>query len=233
MSLKKVFSKTATKAKVTFTLPSKAVNGGKDVTVVGEWDGWNVEKAIPMKKFKNEYRAVVELNTGRNWEFRYLIDNSTWENDWAADGYVANPFGFENSVVTLPGKTKKTPAKKTTKKVTAKKATTTTKKAKTTKKVAAKKATTTTKKTTKKADDLKKIEGIGPKIASLLKAAGIVTFADLSKASKKKLTTVLQEAGTRFKMHDPTTWPKQAKMAAKGDWTALKAWQDELNGGKA
>jgi len=79
---------------------------------------------------------------------------------------------------------------------------------------------------------LKKVEGIGPKIASLLNDAGIITFADLSKAPIKKLRTVLEDAGSRFRMHDPKTWAAQAKMAAKGNWDKLKAWQGELKGGK-
>jgi len=81
-------------------------------------------------------------------------------------------------------------------------------------------------------DDFKKIEGIGPKISQLLKDAGIPTFEDLSKTDAEKIKEILAEAGSRYRMHDPTTWPKQAEMAAKGDWDGLKKWQDELDGGK-
>ena len=84
-----------------------------------------------------------------------------------------------------------------------------------------------------KADDLKKIEGVGPKIAGLLNEAGIMTFADLGKAKKADLTAILEKAGTRYKSHDPTTWPKQSKLAAAGKWDELKTLQDELMGGKA
>lgn len=79
---------------------------------------------------------------------------------------------------------------------------------------------------------LTKIEGIGPKIASLLKADGIETFEKLSKSSEKTLKGILGKAGSRFQMHNPSTWATQAKIASKGDWKALKKWQDELNGGK-
>ena len=121
---------------------------------------------------------------------------------------------------------KATPAKKTAaKKVTAKKATPV--KKTTAKKVAAKKVT----KATATKDKLTKIEGIGPKIAGLLNAAGIVTFADLGKAKVTTLRTILADAGSRFKMHNPSTWAKQAKLAAKGNWDALKTLQDKLNGG--
>ncbi len=81
-------------------------------------------------------------------------------------------------------------------------------------------------------DDFKKIEGIGPKISELLKNAGIPTFDDLAKTDVEKIKGILAEAGSRYKMHDPTTWSKQAELAAKGDWDALKKWQDELDGGK-
>jgi len=80
---------------------------------------------------------------------------------------------------------------------------------------------------------LKKIEGIGPKIAELLTNAGIPTFSDLSAASPEKLKEILTEAGSRYQMHDPTTWPDQAKLAAEGKWDELQTLQDNLKGGKA
>ena len=83
-----------------------------------------------------------------------------------------------------------------------------------------------------KADDLKKIEGIGPKIEELLHAASIITFADLSKAEAGALKEILNAAGSRYQMHDPSSWPMQAEMAATGDWDKLKEWQDNAKGGK-
>ena len=82
------------------------------------------------------------------------------------------------------------------------------------------------------ADDLKKVEGIGPKIAELLTNAGIPTFAALSETTPDRIREILAEAGNRYKMHDPTTWPEQAKLAAAGEWDKLKKWQDDLDGGK-
>lgn len=82
-------------------------------------------------------------------------------------------------------------------------------------------------------DDLKKIEGIGPKIAELLNAAGIQSYADLAGTDIDKIKEVLDEAGSRYKMHDPTTWPEQAQMAADGKWDELKELQENLKGGKA
>ncbi|MBT8219629.1 MAG: 30S ribosomal protein S1 [Bacteroidia bacterium] len=84
-----------------------------------------------------------------------------------------------------------------------------------------------------KPDDFRKIEGIGPKIAGLITEAGIKTFDELANTEVEKLKEILENAGSRYKMHDPTTWPQQSKLAAAGDWDALKTLQDELDGGKA
>ncbi len=92
---------------------------------------------------------------------------------------------------------------------------------------------TAAKKTADKPDDFKKIEGIGPKISELISNSGITTFAALAETSVDRLKEILDEAGSRYRMHDPTTWPEQSKMAADGDWDKLKKWQDELDGGKA
>ncbi|MEM6963670.1 MAG: 30S ribosomal protein S16 [Bacteroidota bacterium] len=80
------------------------------------------------------------------------------------------------------------------------------------------------------ADDLTKVEGIGPKIAEVLTNGGIATFAQLAEADTEKVKALL--ADNSLASHDPTTWGKQAKMAADGEWDALKKWQDELDGGK-
>lgn len=83
-----------------------------------------------------------------------------------------------------------------------------------------------------KKDDLKKIEGIGPKIEKLLHADGIKTFDQLAKAKTKRVADILEAAGPRFRMHDPGSWAKQAKLAADGKWDQLKKLQDELDGGR-
>jgi DNA-directed RNA polymerase subunit beta' len=80
------------------------------------------------------------------------------------------------------------------------------------------------------ADDLTKIEGIGPKIAEHLATAGIITFAQLTQASAAELKDFLAAGG--FDSQDPTTWADQAQLAAAGEWDKLGQWQDELNGGR-
>ncbi|WP_028283191.1 50S ribosomal protein L21 [Olleya marilimosa] len=99
-----------------------------------------------------------------------------------------------------------------------------------TKKVEAKAAPKKAAKATGKADDLKKVEGIGPKIAETLVEAGIATFAELAKTDAAKISEII--AGVRGN-HVTDTWPAQAQLAADGKWDELKKWQDELDGGKA
>ena len=81
------------------------------------------------------------------------------------------------------------------------------------------------------ADDLTRIEGIGPKISSLLQAAAITTFAELAAADVSRLEQILSEAGLAG-LADPATWPEQARLAAAGEWDALETLQDELKGGR-
>jgi len=81
-------------------------------------------------------------------------------------------------------------------------------------------------------DDLKIVEGIGPKIEELFNKAGIYTFAQLADTSATRMKEILDKAGSRFQIHDPTTWADQAAMARDGKWDELKKWQDELYKGK-
>jgi small subunit ribosomal protein S2 len=81
------------------------------------------------------------------------------------------------------------------------------------------------------ADNLTKIEGIGPKAAEALTKAGIDSYAKLAKANAEKIKEILTEASSRMAHLDPGSWPKQAKMAADGNWDELKDWQDKAKGG--
>ena len=84
-----------------------------------------------------------------------------------------------------------------------------------------------------KPDDLKVIEGIGPKIETLLNAAGIMTFAQLARSSVSSVKTILDEAGPRFQMHDPSTWMEQAALARDGKMVELDRLKDRLTAGRA
>lgn len=80
------------------------------------------------------------------------------------------------------------------------------------------------------ADDLVKIEGIGPKVVKVLARAGIVTFTDLAEADAADVQKVLDRAG--LQMMNPEGWIDQAKLAARGDWAAFEKLQKKLKGGR-
>jgi predicted flap endonuclease-1-like 5' DNA nuclease len=84
-----------------------------------------------------------------------------------------------------------------------------------------------------KLDDLKIIEGIGPKIEQLLRKANIKTWISLSNTNTKEIQAILDKAGSRFALADPSTWNKQAKFAAAGNWSSLKEFQKKIKSGKA
>lgn len=102
MSIKKQILKTKPEANVTFQLPAEAAEGASKVALVGEFNDWDTT-ATEMKKLKSgDFKATVKLETGKEYQFRYLIDGQKWENDWEADKYVPNQLSFEdNSVVAL------------------------------------------------------------------------------------------------------------------------------------
>jgi 1,4-alpha-glucan branching enzyme len=101
-SIKKEYFAMTNACKVTFVLPKSAVSDAKSVHLVGEFNNWDIN-AHPMKRLKNgEYAITLELTQGRDYEFRYLIDQSRWENDYHADKYIKSPFGdCDNSIVTV------------------------------------------------------------------------------------------------------------------------------------
>ena len=81
-------------------------------------------------------------------------------------------------------------------------------------------------------DDLKKIEGIGPKIEQLLNDGGFLTFAQLADGPTERIQEILTAAGPRYSIHNPGSWSRQAALARDGKWDELKTLQDELDGGK-
>ena len=81
-------------------------------------------------------------------------------------------------------------------------------------------------------DDLKVVEGIGPKIEELLKENGIKSWKELSESSPSELKDVLRKGGDRFQMHEPSTWADQAALASSGKWKELDEYQDLLIGGR-
>ena len=83
-----------------------------------------------------------------------------------------------------------------------------------------------------KENDLTVVEGIGPKIQELFHNHQIKTWKALSECTIDKCQSILDSGGERYRIHNPGTWPEQAKLAYEGKWEALLKWQDELDGGK-
>ncbi len=220
MSTKKLFVKSKNAYKVTFSIPKENFKTEDVVKVLGNFNNWHWEEAISMSPKGSDLKAEILLSPDARYEYRFLLNDQVWFNDRDADTYAETPFGVKNSVSVVPA----APAvKKSSSPVKAK---VTAKKKKAVKKSVGKSKSKTT-------DKLTRIEGIGPKIESILKEQGIDTFASLGKSSVKKLTDILASAGNRYKMHDPGTWPKQAKLAAQNKWDELKALQQKLKGGKS
>ncbi len=198
-------------AKVRFILPASIIAGAAECILVGEFNNWNPGEGILLQKEEDgSMKAEIELAGGREYQYRYLLSNGHWVND-DGEKVITDVYGYsvENCIIRVPETIQK--AK-------------TVKAAKT--KAAAKAKTEIVK------DDLTKVEGIGKKIEVLLNKSGISSYKQLSKATVKKLKQILEEAGSKYSMHNPGTWPKQAKLAADGKWDELDALKQELNAGK-
>ena len=100
--MKKEYLEGGKLCKVTFRLPRVAAPGAKNVCIVGDFNNWNT-RANPMKRLKNgDYKLTLKFEPRKEYHFRYLIDDSKWENDWNADKYVKSPLGdSDNSVVVV------------------------------------------------------------------------------------------------------------------------------------
>ncbi len=100
--IKKEYLKSKKLCKVTFRLPSIAVSNAKSACIVGDFNNWSLY-ANPMKKLKSgDCTITLELKSGREYQFRYLINETRWENDWNADKYVKSPYGdSDNSVIII------------------------------------------------------------------------------------------------------------------------------------
>jgi predicted flap endonuclease-1-like 5' DNA nuclease len=196
--------------KIDFLLPADVAAGATSGILLGDFNNWDSNSGVALKQQKDgSLKASLSLQSG-SYEYRYLLNDGRWVNDTQASKYnFVSEFSIENCVIDVVVETTKEDTKTTQTKVTTEAP-----------------APVTT------ADDLTKIEGIGKKIAELIVAEGITTFAILSKTSVKTLQTILDKAGKRFNTHNPETWAKQAKLAAAGDWAKLQKLQDQLNAGK-
>lgn len=99
MSVKKQYMKKKPLCKVTFRLNKKQARHARTVHVVGDFNGWDTG-ATPMVKLKRgAFSVIVDLEKGREYQFRYLLNGTDWVNDSGADHYVTTPYGDENNCV--------------------------------------------------------------------------------------------------------------------------------------
>ncbi len=99
--MKKRYLKTRPVCKVTFRLPKYAVIHAESVMIAGDFNNWNTHMTELKKTRGGDFSVTLELEKNREYRFRYLIDNTRWENDWNADKYLPNSFGSDDSVVVV------------------------------------------------------------------------------------------------------------------------------------
>ena len=100
MAFKKQYLKSKPVCKVTFKISKEEAHAADAVCLVGDFNDWNTA-AVPMKKLKNgSFSATLELAKDKEYQFRYLLDDKTWENDWQAEQYVPSLVSLEeNSLI--------------------------------------------------------------------------------------------------------------------------------------
>ena len=170
------------KTKITFTLPAANIIGASECVLLGEFNNWNLEEGVYLKKQADgSMTAEVELTAGEDYQYRYLLSNGRWVND-DAEKITSEMLGYPvvNCIVRVPAITEneKTVNPKTVKTKTAAKP------------VVVK-------------DDLTKVEGIGKKIEALLYKNKIYSYKQLSKSTITNLKTTLESGGSKFSMHNP------------------------------
>lgn len=208
------------KTKVTFTLPAANLIGADGCVLLGEFNDWNLEEGHYLtKQADGSMQVEVELEAGKEYQYRYLLSNGRWVND-DGEKVASDMRGFPvtNCVVRVPAikeavlVTKVKPAA-----VNAK---------------SSKPKTKSAKPVVPVKDNLTRVEGVGKKIEALLYKNKIYSFKQLSKTTIKSLKEILDAAGSKYAMHNPGTWPKQAKLAAEAKWEDLELLQKHLKGGK-
>jgi 1,4-alpha-glucan branching enzyme len=93
------YAKKSNTCKVTFELPAQVEAGS--VALVGDFNNWSPHATTMTKRKDGRFSTTISLVAGRDYRYRFLLDGVRWENDWAADAYVGNEFGSEDSVIKL------------------------------------------------------------------------------------------------------------------------------------
>lgn len=97
--LDKKYLKTKPVCKVTFIAPS--LWDGESIALVGDFNGWNEGSDLMKRQKDGSFKLTLDLDAGKEYQFRYLVNNTEWHNDEAADKYVPNGFGEDNSVIVV------------------------------------------------------------------------------------------------------------------------------------
>ena len=203
------------KTKVTFTLPAANIIGADECVLLGDFNNWNLEEGHYLKKQADgNMKVEVELEAGKEYQYRYLLGNGRWVND-DNEKITSDMSGFpvENCIIRVAAVKEKAATGKP-------------------KAVKPKNKSTKAKPLVPVKDNLTRVEGVGKKIESLLYKNKIYSFKQLSKTTIKSLKEILEEGGSKYAMHNPGSWPKQAKLAADAKWEDLELLQKHLKGGK-
>ena len=99
LGIRKEYSKSHKMCRATFRLPREAAPKAQKITIVGDFNNWDKEATLLKKLENGDFTITLELDPGKEYRFRYLIDDKMWENDWRADKYVKSTYGVEDSVV--------------------------------------------------------------------------------------------------------------------------------------
>ena len=101
MSLDKKYVKSKSTCKVKFTAPPEIAQQAKAIYLAGDFNNWEYQDTQLKRQKNGTYATTLELPAGSEYQFRYVIDGERWENDYAADKYVPNHCGADNSVVVV------------------------------------------------------------------------------------------------------------------------------------
>ena len=97
--MKKTYSKTGKKCRVTFELPAEA--NSVSANLCGEFNDWDKSSHKLARRKKGNFTTTISLDSGKEYRFRYWVNDERWENDWNADKYLPNDFGSEDSIIVL------------------------------------------------------------------------------------------------------------------------------------
>ena len=203
---------------ISFRLSAEYVGDASAGMLLGDFNNWDPNEGVQLqKKEDGSLAAEIALVSGKTYQYRYLLNDGRWVNDFSGTTTWVEVQGhyIENNLIEVPATAAVEP--QVAKQPAVKKAAV--------KKVVANKKPPTT-------DDLSRIHGITKKVAQLLKKQGVTGFKDLSKLSIKSLKAILEAGGSPYSTYNPSGWPKQAKLAAAGEWEALAALQGTLKQSK-